>query len=292
MPWNRLAQLRTHKHAVCRPHWNELYAAANERNAETLKATALPEITTNVPRVGQITALRARIEALIPYFYDGETGNRWTKETCLTAAIGKPDWTSPVITHKTVIRAPHINDPRQVLDKLCWVRRDYPSIAEASPQTKRGSSSSWASAKSAYESAPWGALVGSGRIFSAYWAAPSTFVIENNRARSAAIQMPSFSILAARVVCSGYIYGSASGVIRLHEEADFNGASHDFAISGVSLQVADVATPGPGDLLHYSWRANPELPNPDDYQPLAPDTENSFSCGFYVLAKLGFNYLT
>jgi len=149
-------------------HWNEVIAAANERNAVTLGAGALGAVDAaggrRIIRKPTLAAIRSRVEALVPLFYDPATGSAWTKAACLGAAIGQPDWTTPTISaNRTIIRAPHINELRAVLDLLVWLRLAPNAVwntAEARYPFMGTSFDSWAAAwadaKVQYDSSAWG----------------------------------------------------------------------------------------------------------------------------------------
>lgn len=293
--------------AVRLAHWNELIAAANERNAVSLKAAALPQIDGRVPRASQVMALRQRVEALIPYFCDWDTGAVWTKVACLQAAIGEDDWTTPTVTHRTAIRAPHVDDLKKVLDLLFAFK-----VAEAGgwagqfrfPAYGYGASwdAAWIDGKSAYAASHWGSgsIVASAGISNlANNPTPGAYMqsLRHYRAYDAAFNVPAGlpSVTGARVgfTSSGAV-ASPIGFL-WYDQKNFGGASTPFTWSGAACPAVDIAAPGTG-LVERSFCTATDLfsgAEMDTYRP--PDVDYATE-GFLIempvmMLKLDFQYL-
>ena len=80
-----------------------------------------------------INAYRARVEEVFSYYLNtNESGNIWTKGTILPVALGKTEWTtvparagtpvdSPTLAAGNVMYAEHLNEMKQVVDRLYLV---------------------------------------------------------------------------------------------------------------------------------------------------------------------------
>jgi hypothetical protein len=81
----------------------------------------------------KINDYRVRVEELFgAYLNTNESGNNWTKSTILQAALGKTEWTtvparagapldSPTLAVGNVMYAEHLNEMKQVIDRLYLV---------------------------------------------------------------------------------------------------------------------------------------------------------------------------
>lgn len=295
-----------------REHWNELIAAANERNAQTLSAAELPQVSGNVPNVRQLAAIRSRVAALIPYFADWNTGAAYTKATALAAAIGKADWTTPtsaLAAGRTCIRAPHVNDLWAVLDALVAVKVSL-AITESAwyrfPNYGTGASwaTAWTAVKSAYAGSSWtkGNVLGAAAGLSAvsYDRTPSYYEKDVNHLRtpriSAAAPMYSVPVIASRAAFRSQGVPADSVSFEYYLAYDFAGSPVAFAWpAGGACPPVDIPAYVPGALITHGFRSATDKFSSgflDGYQPAdAPGATAGFRIDQpTLLNKLDWTY--
>ena len=261
-------------------YFNELIAACNERNAETLKAAALVDVVVGKrARAIHWTTIRTRIEALIPRFANPDTGAAWTKATCLQAAIGHPDWTTPTIQGGMRPRAIWFNEMKLVLDKLYVIGiLGDGEVWYRSPKSGTGLTwdLAWANARAAYWGSSW--IPGFDLVAQAGLRTLSTdaggkfkeFV--HLRMPSLHFDVPAFVV---PIASAGVIFYSVGAVVaplvfEYYTQADFAGSPILFTWSGSAAPAVSIPIPGTGGRIYHGVRTQDDkfaLDVVDAYEP-------------------------
>lgn len=274
--------------------FNELIAAANERNAETLQASALVEVEGGrVLRPELWSTLRARVEALIPWYCNPDAGFvRFTKASCLTAALGQADWTTPVIAGFMRPRATWFNEMQAVLSSLCWRHHYGDEAGSAGAELiigleNEGWDYTWNELKRIYNLGlwqPWGAsyLPPAELVNSCYGdESHAHYILNHTVATSAPFYLADLPVDAGKLMVTCQTYGGSSGVVSVYEGPNFTGVEHEVTIDGADPVILDIATPRTADYNRFSWRLKPATPDLDAYRP-APGA----SKGFWAIGRL------
>ncbi|GEM_PF-5818434 len=122
--------------------WNQLVEAVNERvlAANITYGLAISPLSLVAKDdkifVENMRALRSTVETLLNYYYDPDTATAWQislgKEGFLSRFVGQSNWTDPVLVGKreeslpdnpaTKIKAVHVNEVREAVRNLLWLR--------------------------------------------------------------------------------------------------------------------------------------------------------------------------
>ncbi len=293
--------------AVLDDLYDEVRAAIVERQAEVGGAAPTNVAAGDAPVASVINEYYDKIEALIPNFRDpGSDYEAFSKGACLLAALGQSDWTyDPVVSKTTALHATIWNEMRLVLNELRWLQLALVSRSEEKKTPAgEGSDASWADAwsktKTELSSATWS--VTSDNRCGYFSTAHSPFggftyyyVIAPYRWTDIRFDVPNYGVAVsdAKFKLRAGTFESATGTIRVYDQANFAGATADANISGsFAWYVLDVATVTKNTTVHYSARTDPETPDPDSYRASAQDGgEKGFrATQSHLLVELDFAY--
>jgi len=327
--------------------WNQLVEAVNERilAANPTYGLAISPLALVAKDekilVENMRALRQAVETLLSYYYDPDTGLAWQvglgKEGFLSRFIGQSDWTDPVLVGKreesytgtpaTKIKAVHVNEVRDAVANLLWLR-PVGSCMDLSGLLYRRSgygfgaawSTAWANAKSSWNAAPRtsrlsSACSGPSFLLQSYSLSGSlSYGIEwsDAGAFAAAAPLPNYApdIVAAKMPV--YIakrwtktQGEFTVTVRL------NGVDYAYQAgqpAGIPLydetyfwfrygtMILDIAPPAKGVIPAYSPAIIPYPPNLDSFRPADATyySTGRTEFGFHMyglMVKLGFEYV-